>query len=253
MPKPEKWHVPDDLVIPIDGLSVSGKGSARHMVAQLLSTTQHVHEVDSGVFYRAGGVVCNQLGITDERKCAEVVAQLDIRMRGRNVWISGDDLTDLIRDEEVGGRLAAWVGKMRPVRDAVNKKILAMPRPMVVDGRDMCHVFDSPFRFVLTASLDVRVARRVKELQAFGKNPNPDVIREHIIARDWADIGRKESPYLPHPDSEPQIDTGGKTVYEVALEILGRYKTTCTRLYGPIPSTPRKKVKRRKSSRRRAE
>src|SRR5205814_9848837 len=85
---------------------------------------------------------------------------------------------------------------------------------VVMEGRDIgSAVFpQTPFKFYIDASPEVRVQRRLAE-----------GLRDEIAARDRADSSRAASPLVVAPDAAV-IDTSSLTIDGVVNEIMRRLK-----------------------------
>jgi len=83
-----------------------------------------------------------------------------------------------------------------------------------VEGRDIGSVVfpDTPYKFYVDASPDVRHQRRLAQGQ-----------RDEIAARDYADSSRLASPLIISRDAYV-IDTSHLTIEEVVDEIIGQLK-----------------------------
>ncbi len=68
--------------------------------------------------------------------------------------------------------------------------------PMVAEGRDMGTVVfaDSPAKFYLDASVDVRAGRRHRELAAKGEDIPLEELKQQVVMRDERDSTREVSP-----------------------------------------------------------
>ena len=67
-----------------------------------------------------------------------------------------------------------------------------------MEGRDITsHVLpDAPFRFFLTASIDVRTERRYNDLIKKGENVTMEQVKADLIERDRRDTQRELSPLI---------------------------------------------------------
>jgi cytidylate kinase len=85
---------------------------------------------------------------------------------------------------------------------------------LVVEGRDIGSVVfpDTPYKFYIDASPDVRLRRRAAQGQ-----------RDEIAARDRADASRLASPLIVAQNAHV-IDSSHLTIDEVVGEIIGQLK-----------------------------
>jgi cytidylate kinase len=90
----------------------------------------------------------------------------------------------------------------------------ARSHELVVEGRDIGSVVfpDTPYKFYIDASPDVRLQRRVAQGQ-----------RDEIAVRDRADSSRLASPLIVADDALV-IDTSHLTIGEVVGKIIGQLK-----------------------------
>ena len=94
----------------------------------------------------------------------------------------------------------------------------------VVEGRDIGSVVfpDATLKVFLTASVDERARRRLRDEEAAGRHPDLDALRDQIARRDHLDSTRAVSPLIHAPDAVV-VDTTGRTIDDVVEEIAARY------------------------------
>jgi cytidylate kinase len=207
-------------VIAIDGGAGVGKGTARMHVAKRLG----FHGLDSGVLYRALGIVCKREDVLDsEAQCAYLARELGVAFDGEQVFLDGRNITNEVRSEEAG-KLASIVAALPTVRKALVELQLSFRKApgLVADGRDMCVIFDTLHRFFLTASPGERAKRRFKQLQERGVNCLFQEVLQGVIERDRADENRAASPLRRHPDAI-EIDTTRLRPEDVCAKIVYIY------------------------------
>jgi cytidylate kinase len=93
---------------------------------------------------------------------------------------------------------------------------------LVVEGRDITTaVFpDTPARFYLTASADVRAARRRKEEVEKGiADQSAEAVKASLLARDKIDSSRKYAP-LRKADGVMEIDSSDMDLQQVVDAVL---------------------------------
>ena len=142
------------------------------------------------------------------------------------VYLNGEDVTELVRKEEVGKMASA-----SSVNGDVRKKLvelqqkLASTTDVVMDGRDIGTVVlpNADLKVFLTASSRVRAERRYKELTAKGETCDIDAIEKDIIDRDYRDSHREISP-LKQAEDAVLVDSSDMTIDEVAKTIIDLYK-----------------------------
>ena len=96
---------------------------------------------------------------------------------------------------------------------------------LVADGRDMGTVVfkDAPYKVFLTANVEERAKRRLKQLHQRGITGNISHTLEDVRKRDERDASRKHSPLRPSKDALI-IDTSDLTVDEVVTKVMALVK-----------------------------
>lgn len=199
-------------VVAIDGPSASGKGVVARLVAQSLG----FHYLESGALYRLVALA----GLDDPERTA---ASMAVEFRGERILLSGQDVTEKLREEAVGVR-ASDVAQRPGVRQALLRRQREFRRApgLVAEGRDMGTVVfpDASLKVFLTASAAVRAQRRYKQLIDKGIDANLHALSRDLVQRDERDAARAVAPLAPAPDAL-QLDTTGQSVDEVVGAILG--------------------------------
>ncbi len=199
-------------VIAIDGPSASGKGAVALWVSQALG----FHYLESGALYRLVALAGPQ---TPER----TAASMEIGFRDGRIFLSGQDVTDSLRDEAVATR-ASDVAQRPGVRSALLQRQRTFRRApgLVAEGRDMGTVVfpDAALKVFLTASAAVRAQRRYKQLIDKGIDANLHALSRDLEQRDARDAARAVAPLAPAPDAL-QLDTSERSLDEVVGVILG--------------------------------
>ena len=92
---------------------------------------------------------------------------------------------------------------------------------LVADGRDMGTVVfsDAPFKVFLTANLEERAKRRLKQLHEQGITGNISQTLDEVKKRDKRDVSRKHSPLKPAKDALI-IDTSDLDINEVIAKVM---------------------------------
>lgn len=213
-------------VITIDGPSGSGKGT----VAGLLAKQLGWNLLDSGALYRLLAFAAGNHGVdlTNEEAMKLLAAHLDVQFiaagdgRGQRIILEGDEVTDLIRNEQVGAG-ASLVASLPAVRDALLQRQQAFQElpGLIADGRDMGTVVfpDAPLKVFLTASAEERARRRYMQLKAKGDDVNLASLLDEIQARDERDTQRAVAPLKPAVDAI-QLDSTELSIEQVLERIL---------------------------------
>jgi cytidylate kinase len=200
-------------VIAIDGPAASGKSSVARELAGRLGFVY----VNSGAIYRAITWDMLRQGIAaDDHACvARTVASAKISCQLRDnesrVLIDDVDPTEHLREHAVN-KAVSQVSTVPEVRRILTNKMreYARAHDLVVEGRDIGSVVfpDTPYKFYIDASPEVRRLRRAAEGQ-----------RDEIAARDRVDSSRSAAPLTIAPNALV-IDTSNLTVAEVVAEII---------------------------------
>ena len=212
-------------VIAIDGPSGSGKSSTSRRVGKALG---FLH-VDSGALYRIMTWQCLEHGVdtANPEAVAAFAEKVQIECRPENgaisYYVDGELPGDRIRTPEINAH-ASPVATVKAVRDRITAILRGMTRygDLVVEGRDITTaVFpDSPARFYLTASAEVRALRRQKEEVAKGiANQSAEAVKASLLARDAIDSTRKYAP-LKKADGALEIDSTALTLDQVVETVL---------------------------------
>lgn len=179
-----------NLVVAIDGPSGSGKSSVSKEVARRLGAAY----LDTGAMYRALTYACLQAR-TDLQDAAAVTAAVkaaSVRIGTdpdiEQVLVNGSDVSAAIRAPHVSEAVSsvAVILEVRAELVRRQQEIIAAHERIVAEGRDITTVVapDAPARILLTASEEVRLARR--GLQLGGTQSGEDLQRQ-VVARDAKD------------------------------------------------------------------
>lgn len=226
-------------VITIDGTAGSGKGTISLKLAQELGW----HFLDSGVLYRALGVLylwhvkqnhskssdsqlvnIDQLDQIDlqEDTLVKLAVGMQVDFYERKILLSYknhqiEDITSLVRSEFCGN-LASRLALFPTVRDALlskQREFLKAPG-LVADGRDMGTVVfpEAIIKFFLDADANIRASRRHLQLKELGVGGNLHNRVNELSERDLRDSQRVVAPLKPAADAII-IDTTTMTINEV--------------------------------------
>ena len=210
-------------VIAIDGPTASGKGTVAQLVAEQLG----FHYLDSGALYRLVGLASLQSGVSleDEAGLSEIAKNLPVQFIGDKIFLNNQDVTDEIRQEEIGKRASA-VGAVKGVRLAlVDRQRAFLIQPgLVADGRDMASVIfpGAILKVFLTASVEARATRRYKQLIAKGFSANIDTLTRDLQERDARDMNRSDAP-LAQVSGAYLLDTTDLNIEQAVNQVLAWY------------------------------
>ena len=181
----------DVIVVAVDGPAGSGKSS----VSKAVAATRGFAYYDTGAAYRALAWAALDAGVDLDSEDAVVAVQdtadyVASQDPAHQVFsVNGTDVTDAIRGENVSGSVSkiarhprVRAGLVAHFRDV----IATCRRPgIVMEGRDITTVVapDARVRVLLTASEEVRIARRQAELSGVQAQP----VAESLMARDRSD------------------------------------------------------------------
>lgn len=209
--------------IAIDGPVASGKSTVAKRLAERLDFAF----LDTGALYRAVAYVALKAGIApdDEVGVDELAAHVtpEVVPDQRNplsyrIRIDGKLLGQELFSPQVSqavSPIAAMPAVRRRLIDA--QRAFADNRDVVMAGRDIGTVVlpHARFKFFLTASVDARVNRRLRELHDAGIRMARDELCREIMLRDKRDTTREVSPLMRATDAI-EIDTSDLTVEQVA-------------------------------------
>ena len=189
-----------------------------------IAKEMNIDYIDTGAMYRATGLKIIRTGIdmNNEEELVKMLADTEIDFSAGKTILDGEDISGLIRTEEVSNMASASSvnGKVREKLVALQQK-LAKETDVVMDGRDIGTVVlpDAPCKIYLTASDDVRAKRRFDELEAKGVACDLNEIKKDIIERDCRDMNRAISP-LRKADDAVFVDSSCLSVDEVVDKII---------------------------------
>lgn len=186
------------MVIAVDGPSGSGKSSISKECAKRLG----YKFLDTGAMYRSITWYCINENLQDENLIVKRIAEkqfnldIDIDPTKDQVIVNGNDVTNIIREDEITSQVS-FIAAIPGVR----KFLVAKQRDLVeesesgiiVEGRDIGSVVlpDANFKIFITANDEVRAKRRALQIDSDEK----DVLVAQR-KRDILDSTRKVSPLV---------------------------------------------------------
>lgn len=216
------------LIVAVDGPAGSGKSSICRAVASRLGWTY----VNTGALYRAIGLIAAERSIplNDDENLVSLVEEFQKNFTwdpatGR-LYVGSDDLT-LRLNSHTAGANASLVAKNGAVRAALlpvqRKLAFFSPKGAIVDGRDIGSVVfaESACKVFMTASLEERAKRRLRQLEAEGSADSSlklETLIQEIEQRDIQDSKRGIAP-LVMCQGAVLLDTS-KLTYEESVEAL---------------------------------
>jgi len=217
-------------VLTLDGPSGVGKGTVASIIAQKLDW----HLLDSGAIYRAFAIVArdNDIKIDDIDGLLKLANNFDISFKLNsnheplNVYLNNVEVSSELRTEKTAA-LASQFAKIESLRKVLlvkQRQFKKLPG-LVADGRDMGTVVfpDAPFKVFLTAEVEERAKRRLKQLQESGIAGNISHTLAEVQKRDERDANRQHSPLRPAKDALV-IDTTNLSINEVITKVMALIK-----------------------------
>ena len=213
--------------IAIDGPVASGKSTVAKRLAQRLGFAF----LDTGALYRAVAymALARSIAPNDENAVASLatlavpeVVPDEADPRSYRIRLEDRLLGPELFTPEVSQAVSP-IAAMPVVRTRLieAQRAFAVGRDVVMAGRDIGTVVlpHARFKFFLTASVDARVDRRLRELHEAGVRISRAELRDEIVARDLRDTTRAVSPLAKAADAVV-IETSDMSVEDVvdALE-----------------------------------
>lgn len=210
--------------IAIDGPAGAGKSTIAKRLAKKLGFIY----VDTGAMYRAMALYFIRRGLDPsdraavEGACPEVKVEIVYEGGEQQVLLNGENVTGLIRTEEVGN-MTSQVSVYPAVREKLVElqRALAAKADVIMDGRDIgtCVLPAADLKVYLTASVQARAGRRYRELSEKGEKPVLKEIERDIEERDYRDMHREISP-LKQAEDAVLLDSSDMGIDEVVETVL---------------------------------
>ena len=207
------------MIIAIDGPAASGKGT----IAKQIAAVYGLHHLDTGLVYRAVAKAVLDGGHSPdniEEATAAAVALDPVKFDEQA--LKAQTITEA----------ASVVAAMPEVRQALmnyQRQFATKPPGSVLDGRDIGTVIapGADVKLFVTASPEVRAARRAHELQARGERASKDEVLADLLRRDERDSRRTAAPLKLAPDAH-LLDTTHLDIdaaFRAAIEIIEAVRT----------------------------
>ncbi|MFE0026379.1 (d)CMP kinase [Amycolatopsis sp. NPDC059021] len=215
-------------MVALDGPSGTGKTTVARKLADRLSAGY----LDTGAMYRMVTLAVLRAGIdpADAAAVAGLADGVDLEIgtspQRPGFRLGGEDVSAEIRGPEVTKAVSpvSAVPHVRELLVARQRRIIAEVLGevggIVVEGRDIGTVVvpDSPLKVFLTASADVRAARRSSQDTAAGRQSTVADARESVERRDRLDSSRTASPLRAAEDAVP-VDTSELSIDQVIVAL----------------------------------
>ena len=217
-------------VLTIDGPSGVGKGTVSNIVANELEW----HILDSGAIYRAFALAASKRDLLPENteELLELASNLELKFVSSSltndleIYLDNQEVSSELRTEKTAEMASkfAMIGSLRESL-LIRQRDFRKPPGLVADGRDMGTVVfeDAPYKVFLTANVEERAKRRLKQLHQKGITGNILHTLEEVRNRDERDSSRKHSPLKPSKEALI-IDTSNLTVDEVVTKVMALVK-----------------------------
>ncbi len=210
---------PGVFVVAIDGPAGAGKSTLARMAAARLG----MRYLDTGALYRALACHMRANGIppVDDPALEAALDSVSLKLDGDSVLLNGEDISDAIRSPVTDSIVSAYAAL-----PSLRKRLLSIQHdqvgfgPLIADGRDMGTVVfpDADVKIFLTASDEVRAARRLKEQIERGEEVTYEQVLETIRSRDRTDSERSAAP-LRKADGAVEVNTDELSI-EQAVEAI---------------------------------
>ncbi|MFP5021545.1 (d)CMP kinase [Pseudonocardia phyllosphaerae] len=199
-------------VVAMDGPSGTGKSTVSRRLAQACGAAY----LDTGAMYRAATLAALRAGLTEQTPAEEIARvatgapmESGTDPSSPTITLDGDDVSAEIRGPEVTGFVSA-VSAVPEVRAAMVDRQHALIGAatgagggIVVEGRDIGTVVvpDAPLKVYLTASPEVRAARRGRQDAKAGRGSDMHATLADVERRDRLDSSRRVSPLYAAADA----------------------------------------------------
>lgn len=199
-------------MIAIDGWSSCGKSTMARQLAQKLNYIF----IDSGAMYRAITLyfLRNNVDTHDGAQIENALLNIHLSFQlnpvtGNNeIWLNEENVDALIREIKVAEKVSE-VAALRQVREfaVAQQRTIGYEKGIVMDGRDIGSVVfpNAELKIFMTADPEIRVQRRLKELQVKNPGITIDEVRTNLASRDHIDSTRTISP-LRQPEDALVLD-----------------------------------------------
>ena len=197
------------ITIAIDGFSACGKSTLAKDLAKRLGYVF----IDSGAMYRAAALYCIQNRLIKDGELAKEeinthMTRMEIHFEVINqelrVFLNKQDVSNEIREPKVA-EIVSIVAAYKPIREKLvqAQQKMGVLGGIVMDGRDIGSVVfpNAELKLFVTADPEIRVQRRLAEMQSKGIEMSVEEVRQNLAERDHLDSTRVESPLIQVSDA----------------------------------------------------
>lgn len=213
-------------IIAVDGPAASGKGTVARKLAEALNFAY----MDTGILYRAVAfeVIDSGLSVKDKKDAHNAAQNLIKKIKNatnsNTIWEN-----PRLRDDDIG-QAASKVAAIPEVREILNKLQKDFAKNpgnnvdgAILDGRDIGTIIcpNADLKLFVTAKIEIRTQRRVKELQSKGIAATYSTVLDDMRERDSRDIKRENAPLARAEDAIiiDNSDLNADETLEMALKI----------------------------------
>lgn len=197
--------------IAIDGPAAAGKGTIVQMLTSMLSGVN----IYTGGMYRALGLKCirNNVSLDDSEGVVRTLHESDINLGAEDalgtvarIYLDGEDVTEKIKNPAaaIAAGKVAIIKEVREEMVNVQRKIaedlIKKGKIVILDGQDTALTLsDAKLKLFLTASPEVRAARRQQQYKKQNMIKSFESVLEEIKDRDARDWSRELKPISKDP------------------------------------------------------
>ena len=202
------------MIIAIDGPAASGKGT----LARNLARHFGLPHLDTGLLYRATARALMNEGRDLSCKDAAIAAARGLALTGFDeISLRGSEMAE-------AASIVAAIPEVRAALTDIQRGFARSPGGGVLDGRDIGTVIcpEACPKIFVTASVEVRAARRALELKSQAEKADYAAVLAEIIRRDERDKNRATAPLMAAKDAIV-LDTttlDAEAAFQAALAIV---------------------------------
>ncbi|MGL5732932.1 MAG: (d)CMP kinase [Metamycoplasmataceae bacterium] len=207
--------------IAIDGPSGVGKST----IAKKIANELHYLFINTGLMYRAISYFClkNNIDTKNENDVVKNLININLDLLPKEQAIlNNENVTPFLRCDDVSVS-ASLVASYKEVRKfcVLKQQKYTLEKGVVMEGRDIGSVVipNAELKIFLTACPEVRVKRRINQLEESHAKYDAESVSQNLQKRDEADSTRDIDPLVKMPDAI-EIDTSNISIEEVNKIIL---------------------------------